>query len=146
MSGTPGPTSTGSNKSGRKTAMGMYDTIVFEGDLPEGLTPSDHEFQTKSLFRIMDQFTVTKEGRLIHNTVRYVEEITQPEGIRRMVPAEKLDVDMQFHGDIVLTSYQGDDYTDYVLRFTHGTLEWIRSAGALSAEERMIAMGRNLES
>jgi hypothetical protein len=125
--------------------MGLYDTVVFEGGLPEGLTPSDNAFQTKSLFRMMDQFTVTKEGRLIHNTARYVQEVTQAGGIPRMVPAEKRDVDMQFHGDIVLTSYQGDDYTDYILRFTHGTLEWIRPAGAFSAEERMIAMARNLE-
>jgi hypothetical protein len=126
--------------------MGMYDTVIFEGGLPEGMTPSDHEFQTKSIFRMMDQFTVTKAGRLIHNTARCVEDVTQPDGVGRMVPVEKLDVDMQFHGDIVLTSYQGDDYTDYVLRFTHGTLEWIRSAETLSEEQRMMAMARNLES
>jgi len=125
--------------------MGMYDTVVFEGGLPEDMTPSDQEFQTKSLFRMMDQFTVTKEGRLIHNTARYVEDFSQPLGIGRMVPVEKSDVDMQFHGDIVLTSYQGDKYTDYVLRFTHGTLEWIRAANILSEEQRMIAMARNLE-
>jgi hypothetical protein len=124
--------------------MGLYDTVVFEGDLPEGLPPSDDGFQTKSLCRMMDQFTVTKEGRLIHHTARYVEDITQPDSIHSTVPAEKLDIDMQFHGDIVLTSYQGDSYADYVLRFTHGTLEWIRSIGTLSAEERMIAMARNL--
>ncbi len=125
--------------------MGMYDTVVFEGGLPEGMTPSDHEFQTKSLFRMMDQFTVTNEGRLIHNTARYVEDFSQPHGIGRMVPVEKSDVDMQFHGDIVLTSYQGENYTHYVLRFTHGTLEWIRAAETLSEEQRMIAMARNLE-
>jgi hypothetical protein len=125
--------------------MGMYDTVVFEGDLPESMTPSDYEFQTKSLFRMMDQFTVTKEGRLIHNTARYVEDITQPGGIPRMVPAEMLDVDLQFHGDIVLTSCHGDTYTDYVIRFTHGALEWIRPAETLSEEQRMLAMARNLE-
>jgi hypothetical protein len=95
---------------------------------------------------MMDEFTVTKEGRFIHDAASYVKENTQAEGIPRMVPAEKLDVDMQFHGDIVLTSYQGERLYGHFLRFTHGTLEWLRSAGALSAEERIIAMARNLES
>lgn len=125
--------------------MGLYDTVVFEGDLPEGMKPSDHGFETKSLFRMMDQFTVTREGRLIHNTARYVVDTSHPDGLHRMVPVEKLDIDMQFHGDIVLTSFEVNSYADHVLRFTHGTLEWIRPIEALPAEQRMVAMARSLE-
>jgi hypothetical protein len=34
-------------------------------------------------------------------------------------------VDLDFHGDIRLVTLEGG-YQEYVARFTHGTLEWIR--------------------
>ncbi len=52
---------------------------------------------------------------------------------------------MQFHGDIILTSIEGNSYTDHVLRFTHGTVEWARPIEALSEEERNIALARSLD-
>jgi hypothetical protein len=125
--------------------MGLFDTVVFEGDLPEGLKPSDSGFETKSLFRMMSRFTVTKEGQLIHHAVRYVVDASCPGGFNTLAPVENRDIDMHFHGDIVLTSFEGDSYTDHVLRFTHGTLEWVRPIEALSVEEQNIALARSLD-
>jgi hypothetical protein len=43
--------------------MGMYDDVLCEYDLPDGMSRSDRQFQTESLYRIMTRFTITKEGR-----------------------------------------------------------------------------------
>jgi hypothetical protein len=125
--------------------MGMYDTVVFEGDLPKGVMPSDDGFETKSLFRIMAHFTITRDGRLIHNRRRYLE-VTRPSGgFITFTPPEESDMDMNFHGDIVLSSFKENNQATYVARFTHGTLEWVRSIEALPAQELEVAVARNLE-
>ena len=125
--------------------MGMFDTVVFEGDLPEGMKPSDGGFETKSLFRMMDRFTVTKDGRLIHHALRYVKDASCPDGFNMQAPLVALDIDMEFHGDIVLTGFLGNSYSEHVLRFTHGTLEWVRPIESLCEEQRNIARVRSLE-
>lgn len=123
----------------------MFDTVVFEGDLPDGMKPSDGGFETKSLFRMMDRFTITKDCRLIHHARRYGKDAGCPDGFPRRAPLVALDIDMEFHGDIVLTGFQPKGYSEHVLRFTHGTLEWVRPIGSLSEEQRNIARARSLE-
>jgi hypothetical protein len=87
--------------------MGLYDTVVCECDLPPEMGPPTREFETRSLFQLMERFTINRQGRLIrHGTTRE-------------------NSDMQFHGDILLTHYEGDAHADFVARFTNGTLEWI---------------------
>jgi hypothetical protein len=125
--------------------MGMFDSVIFEGDLPEGMQPSDSGFETKSLFRVMETFTITKEGRLIHRTHRYAKAGSPPGGFNEQAPLVTLDTDMQFHGDIVVTGFRGNIYSDYVLRFTHGRLEWARPITSLSEEQQNIAITRNLD-
>jgi len=125
--------------------MGMFDAIVFEGDLPDGMQPSDGGFETRSLFRVMETFTITKEGRLIHHVRRYVKDVLYPGGFNERAPLVTLDIDLEFHGDIVVTGFRGNSYADYVLRFTHGLLEWAKPLRDLSEEQQNIAIARNLD-
>ena len=66
----------------------------------------------------MDRYTVTKAGRL--RLTRNVLFEDAPDAI-----AHEGGVDTNFHGDIRLISESGA-IEEYVARFTHGTLEWIR--------------------
>jgi hypothetical protein len=125
--------------------MGMFDRVVFEGNLPGGMQPSDDGFETKSLFRLMETFTITREGRLIHHARRYVKDARYPHGFNEQAPFVTIDVDMEFHGDIVVTGFRGNNHANYVLRFTHGLLEWARPLESLSEEQQNIAIARNLD-
>lgn len=123
----------------------MYDDVFYEYDLPDGLRPEERHFQTKSLYRIMDRFTITKHGRLIHHSARYVQDANPPGGLFRMIPVDKEDIDMCFHGDILLSGERDGKLLEYVARFTHGQLEWIRPFGQFSEAEQAIVLARNLE-
>jgi len=89
----------------------------------------------------METYTVTEEGRLIRHTQGYVKDASCPGEFSTLAPR---DIDLEFHGDIVLTGYQNNTQADYVLRFTHGTLEWIEPIESLSEEQQDIAMTRSL--
>lgn len=96
--------------------MGLFDEVWFEKDLPD--FPSQcRRFQTKSLHCDMERYTVTKAGRLhlTRSGCFWNTEAVAPEG----------GVDVYFHGDLRLVSETGP-IEEYVARFTHGTLEWIR--------------------
>ncbi len=125
--------------------MGMYDDVFCECDLPDELRPEERHFQTKSLYRIMDRFTITKNGRLIHHSARYLQDANPPGGHLRMIPVEKKDIDMYFHGDILLSGERDAELLEYVVRFTHGQLEWIRPFGQFSGAEQATVLARNLE-
>lgn len=125
--------------------MGMYDDIFCECDLPDDLRPEERRFQTKSLYRIMDRFTITKDGRLIHHSARYVQDANPPGGLFRMIPVDKEDIDMCFHGDILLSGERDGKLLEYAARFTHGQLEWIRPIAEFSEHERALISVRNLE-
>ena len=43
--------------------MGMYDELICEMPLPDGITHTDG-FQTKSLDNVLDKYTITAEGEL----------------------------------------------------------------------------------
>jgi hypothetical protein len=43
--------------------VGMFDIVVFDGELP-GMPSQCRRFQTKSLERCLDRYTVTRAGRL----------------------------------------------------------------------------------
>jgi hypothetical protein len=113
-------------KKGR-ASMGMYDVVVFDAEYP-GLPSPSGRFQTKAFDRCMDVYTVNKAGRLclIGN------ELMSDEVPNRQDDSEGVDID--FHGDIRLVS-EGDPGGEYVARFTHGTLEWIRPMNAQALSE-----------
>src|SRR5580658_3131245 len=109
--------------------MGMFDEVYCEADLPPDHPGSGREFQTKSLFNCLDRFTITKGGRLLLHATGH-----QPTG-------EAGDIDTEFHGDIRLVGRSDDHRVEYVARFTHGTLEWIRPLTELPEIHRALLMG-----
>ena len=125
--------------------MGMFDEIRCECLLPDSIV-QDHVFQTKSLERVMDSYTITRDGRLILHEVRY-EQVPEEErphygtpewdhplmrllGLVRSVPVG--DVEVPYHGYIVFYTSIGDppdyEWFEYRAKFTDGRLvELIRS-------------------
>jgi len=95
----------------------MFDTVHCEYPLPnarhQGL-----DFQTKNLECLMDEYTLTRDGRL----VRRAGTGFGGEGLDR-------DAEWPLHGDIrIYTSVKTEtpSWIEYVVRFTHGQVEWIR--------------------
>lgn len=111
--------------------MGMFDEVKCNMPLPDGRTPPGSWFQTKSLCCSMAQYTITEAGRLIFHKRQYETDgewearpgITLPK--YKLVHEEELDMD--YHGDISMCRLKDDDsFVEYAVRFTHGTVEWIR--------------------
>jgi hypothetical protein len=102
--------------------MGMFDVVVFDMELP-GFPFRGCRFQTKNLECCMDIYTVTKTGRLCMTGSDFLEDDA----------TEREAVDMDFHGDLRLIAE--DSYEQYAVRFTHGTLEWIRPIADIEAAE-----------
>jgi hypothetical protein len=97
--------------------MGLYDEIRWDAPLPEGHPPDDRIFQTKSLDPCLGHFRVTPEGRL--------ELVRNGWDDDDLEVAENLEgVGVEFHGDMRLVARK--TYRQYLARFTHGVLEWIR--------------------
>lgn len=106
----------------------MFDYICCELPIPNGRLLAKDSFQTKSLWRSMDHFTISAVGRLIYHKRRYV----PPFGDLPQAPVHVADIDLDYHGDIEMHASTFDDVcVSYVARFTHGTAEWIRPLGNL---------------
>jgi hypothetical protein len=104
-------------------AVGMFDHMTCELPMPDGRDLAKDSFQTKSLECLMDLYTITAAGRLIYHKRRY--------STSRM-PEPIADIDMNYHGDIEIYAIAGDGkLARYAVRFTRGTLEWIRTFDAL---------------
>ena len=100
--------------------MGMYDEVVFDPEVP-GLPTECRQFQTKSLHRCLDRYRVTKDGKLyLAGTTLFDDD---PQRATAAHAGEQVDV--HFHGDLWLVS-SVLDYGEYVARFTHGCLEWVK--------------------
>jgi hypothetical protein len=122
--------------------MGMFDTIQCEVDLPDDCTVLDRSFQTKSLCCIGDNFTITRQGRLILHRTRY--ECSSAKKQRGMlIPVPVADVDTEYHGDIEMYGSAVDNkLARYAVRFTHGALEWIRPLDELEEIHRILLTNR----
>ena len=100
--------------------MSLRDEIRWEAQLPADYPSGGNRlFRTGSFgMACWDHYVVTAEGRLllVGNGWRDDPEFTDISG--------RSPVDVEYHGDIELSSDQGDHH--YVARFTHGTLESIR--------------------
>jgi hypothetical protein len=99
--------------------MGLFDEIWFEGPLP-GIQSNCRRFQTKSLHCCLDRYNVTEEGRLY-----LTRNVRLGDGSTDIALDKSKRIDIDFHGDIRLMSDEGP-IEEYVVRFTHGTLEWVR--------------------
>lgn len=111
--------------------MGMYDEVWFDEELP-GLPSESRRFQTKSLECCMDRYRVTEAGRLC-----FVANVLFEDSAVPAVVSETECVDIDFHGDIRLVSDDGK-HEEFIARFTHGVLEWIRP----EAEVRRVILRR----
>ena len=105
--------------------MGLFDTIKYKGK----------EYQTKSLECLMDVYTITESGRLVHD-ICHMETIPESEwpkddnlsefqktfGKWRWVTDQK-DVDTNYHGYLnFYTSNENGEWEEYNAKFTDGTL------------------------
>jgi hypothetical protein len=106
--------------------------------------PKDRAFQTKNTTpQLLERFTITAAGRLIHHTVRYQEvphndrpyPYTPWVGSMRAVPHD--DVDTNFHGMLQFYAYENAtrEWWCYEAKFTDGQcveitcIEYDRGAG-----------------
>lgn len=90
--------------------MGLFDYVTCHMPLPEPAPPPGTEFQTKDLGEMMERYTITADGYLIHHpyTLDKGERVTLPE------------VEYPFHGDVEIYASRGPECWDYWLRFTAG--------------------------
>lgn len=98
--------------------MGLFDTIHCEYPLPDA-RHQDLDFQTKNLECALDMYTITREGRLVRRARH---------GWGAGAVLDR-DVEWPLHGDIrIYTSVKTEEppWVEYVVRFTHGRVEWIR--------------------
>ena len=126
--------------------MGLFDELKCEYPLPDAVV-QEETFQTKSLNRTMDRYTISQEGRLILHKVRY-EVVPEEEreyygtpdwdekpfvqifGMLRSIPVG--DVEIPYHGDIAFYTSTGSrgvgdfEWFEYRARFTEGRLQWIK--------------------
>jgi len=98
--------------------MGMYDEVYCEADLPSGPPMSERAFQTNSLFCCLDRLTITRNGRLILHAFRYQPAREACTPLPLMIRIPEGDINLEFHGDIRLTSAREDHIAEYVARFT----------------------------
>lgn len=132
--------------------MGMFDTIKCLYPLPDGFDAEGLEWQTKDLECELDEYTITADGRLVHDEWKYESvpdnERPYPEAteglksvmgsIRRVVT--KPNVEVPYHGDIVFYGSnvcasghgmcvtdddQPPQWREYSARFTNGRLQEI---------------------
>jgi hypothetical protein len=141
--------------------MGMFDYIRCLYPFPDGFT-EDIEYQTKDTeAQFLNNYTITKEGRLVHHTVT-VHDVPKAErpypeaaegsfesfiGCMRSIPDK--DVEVPFHGDLVFytsnhSSIGPDGYLtsdgkhgwwrEYTATFDHGTL--VKIEGGATMDEK----------
>lgn len=119
--------------------MGFFDYLSCEMPLPDRREVSKDAFQTKAFWHCMDHFTITPTGRLIFHKRRY-----SLRGEPGAGPPEHIgDIDMDYHGDIEIHGTTKDgSWLNYAVRFTRGTVEWIRPFEELPELHRKWLMER----
>ncbi len=97
--------------------MGLFDTIFCEYPLPDARHQA-LDFQTKDLECTLGKYTITRDGRLLRHA-------------RRSGRGPERDIEWPLHGDVsIYTHVAAEDpsWIEYVVRFTHSRVEWIRPA------------------
>lgn len=95
--------------------MGLFDTVKCELPLP---VPEHQalEFQTKDLQKLLEDYTITTDGRLVRHAQG------GPPGDTHIRA-----IDWPIHGDIHLLGRDAHEApVEYWVRFTHGRVEWVR--------------------
>jgi hypothetical protein len=105
--------------------MGLFDTVRCEYPLPDP-RHQELEFQTKSLESLLDYYTITRDCRLVRQA-------------RSWDTTPSAEIEWPFHGDMLLYDRDPDKeegLIEYLVRFTHGRVEWIRPLGEVEATPR----------
>lgn len=95
--------------------MGLYDTVHCKYPLPDP-RHQDLEYQTKDLDCGLLYYTITRYGQMV----------------RRAVQGEwgpNRDIVWPLHGDVRIYTHEESldpAWVEYVVRFTHGRVEWVR--------------------
>lgn len=119
--------------------MGMFDNVTCKYPLPDCPKEVQEEvWQTKDMVNLLDDFTITKEGKLIHHQCEWdiVEEQDRPYygkpewdenplfkvfGSMERTPTE--DVVVEYHGMMRIIAQTPDNsgtFYEYELKFTDG--------------------------
>lgn len=110
--------------------MGMFDTIRCEVLLPDGSSPENRDFQTKSLENLMINYVITAKGELYEEKwdVEWVEAQTHWLGgyMQNIEGSYRREYLTDFHGDIIFYDSkpmkENRVWRDYYARFTDGRL------------------------
>ena len=104
--------------------MGLFDEVKCAYPLPDA-EHQEREFQTKDLESLMDRYTITHDGRLVRHA-------------RPGRGGPSRDIEWPVHGDVRIYDFDRDrdERIEYVVRFTHGRVEWIRRPGDERAAAR----------
>ena len=117
--------------------MGMFDHIRCEYPLPKFHELQEEVFQTKSFECLLDEYTITKDGRLILHAKRWevVPEEERPyygkpewkKPLYRLFGSLRTvsigDVEISYHGDVFFYTVANDKLVTFRARFTNGRLE-----------------------
>ncbi len=111
--------------------MGIYDKVRIDRAFPEHDLPAGSIMETKNLYAGMAEFYISLDGRLIERRCRFE---SDPDAIPVMPgwppPLKRIyteEIDIDYHGDLCLYGYRSGaaESNKFVMRFTHGQLEWI---------------------
>jgi hypothetical protein len=127
----------------KEAPMGLYDELTCHYPLPDSAVQAE-VFQTKSLGRAMDQYAITRDGRLILHEARY-ETVPEEErplygtpewenrpwlqllGSMTRVPVGNREI--PYHGHLLFYTYLGErpdgETFEYLAKFTDGRVEEI---------------------
>jgi hypothetical protein len=110
--------------------MGMFDTVYCQYPLPDA-RHQDLEFQTKDLECLLHTYTITLDGRLVLK-------------VRRRDGEPDHEIEWPLHGDLrIYTSIriaEDSEWVEYVVRFTHDRVEWIRPLKEMPPEPEVPPM------
>jgi hypothetical protein len=107
--------------------MGMFDYIRVEVLLPDQTeVDSEKEYQTKDLESLMEDYTITADGKLLRTQCDYEWKEDGSHflgGFLQEIPHSKKVTEVPFHGDIrFYGDMKGNVFRDYIARFTEGKL------------------------
>ena len=109
----------------------MFDDVKCLAPLPDNRVAAGSWFQTKDLACFMYKYTITAEGRLVFNKEYYKEdgewEPVAGWGMPKLKLVRVRNIRVEYHGDFRMCAVTPKKaLAEYMVRFTHGTLEWIQ--------------------
>jgi hypothetical protein len=116
--------------------------VFYSATLPECCVVPGEVFQTKSPGCGMDRYTITAQGRLVLRRCTSSDPASAAADTAEPATIASDVVDTEYHGDPLLVGLsKGSGLTEYVARFTHGTLERIRAVEILSEIQHLVKTG-----